>query len=122
MLLADHRPPPPDPYASTSTSPDSTGAFLRMARLYYDRYHWTLDWSNIHGKTALHIAALRGNEELVRVLAEPVSSFTFSELTIPRQMLCDLGADVDLADNLGNTPLHLYVVAFWSGYRSLTVS
>ena len=72
MLLADHRPPPPDPYASASTSPDSTGAFLRMARLYYDRYHWTLDWSNIHGKTALHIAALRGNEELVRVLGRPL--------------------------------------------------
>ncbi|KAJ3517964.1 hypothetical protein NLJ89_g146 [Agrocybe chaxingu] len=58
-----------------------------MARLYYDRYSWVLDWSNIHGKTALHIAALKGNEELVR-------------------MLCDLGADFDLSDNKGNTPLH----------------
>lgn len=38
-----------------------------MTRMYFDRYTWTLDWSNIHGKTALHIAALRGNEELVRV-------------------------------------------------------
>lgn len=79
MLLADHRPPPLDPYASTSLSPDSTGAFLRMARLYYDRYPWTLDWSNIHGKTALHIAALRGNEELVRVFNFP--SLTYLELT-----------------------------------------
>jgi len=51
------------------TSPDSSGALLRMARLYYDRYsqYGILDWSNIHGKTALHIAALKGNEELVRV-------------------------------------------------------
>lgn len=67
MLLADTKPAPLNPYASTSPSPDSTGATLRMARLYYDRYPWTLDWSNAHGKTALHIAALRGNEELVRV-------------------------------------------------------
>lgn len=87
MLLADTKPAPLNPYASTSPSPDSTGATLRMARLYYDRYPWTLDWSNAHGKTALHIAALRGNEELVR-------------------MLCDFGADVDLADNMGSTPLH----------------
>ncbi|TFK29391.1 ankyrin [Coprinopsis marcescibilis] len=87
MLLADQKPPPANPYSASSTPQDTTGAALRMARLYYDRYPWTLDWSNVHGKTALHIAALRGNEELVR-------------------MLCDLGADVNLADNLGNTPLH----------------
>lgn len=43
------------------------GAALRMARLYYDRYSWIIDWSNVHGKTALHMAALKGNEELVRV-------------------------------------------------------
>lgn len=43
------------------------GAALRMARLYYDRYFWIMDWSNVYGKTALHIAALKGNEELVRV-------------------------------------------------------
>lgn len=38
-----------------------------MARLYYDRYPDTLDWANADGKTALHMAAERGNEELVRV-------------------------------------------------------
>jgi hypothetical protein len=43
------------------------GAALRMARLYYERYPWILDWSNVQGKTALHMAALKGNEELVRV-------------------------------------------------------
>ena len=68
MLLADQKPAPLDPYATPSSTQDSTGAILRMARLYYDRYPWTLDWSNVHGKTALHIAAIRGNEELVRVL------------------------------------------------------
>lgn len=65
MLLADHKPP-----ASNSYSPDCIdmmGAALRMARLYYDRYFWIMDWSNVYGKTALHIAALKGNEELVRV-------------------------------------------------------
>jgi len=67
MLLADQRPSPVDPYASQSAQEDISGASLRMARLYYDRYSWVLDWSNIHGKTALHIASLKGNEELVRV-------------------------------------------------------
>jgi len=67
MLLADSKPPPLNPYASTSLPQDTTGATLRMARLYYDRYPMTLDWSNLHGMTALHIAAIRGNEELVRV-------------------------------------------------------
>ena len=38
-----------------------------MARLYYDRYSDTLDWANADGKTALHVAAQKGNEELVRV-------------------------------------------------------
>ncbi|KAF7288299.1 ANK-REP-REGION domain-containing protein [Mycena chlorophos] len=65
----------------------SRGAALRMARMYYDRYPDILDWSNVHGKTALHMASLKGHEELVR-------------------MLCDFGADVDLSDNKGNTPLH----------------
>lgn len=63
MILADSKTPTPTPYGS----PDTTGATLRMARLYYDRYTWILDWSNVHGKTALHMAALKGNEELVRV-------------------------------------------------------
>ncbi|KIJ20276.1 hypothetical protein PAXINDRAFT_166374 [Paxillus involutus ATCC 200175] len=87
MLLADFKPPPPNPYAPGPSQVDQMGAALRMARLYYDRYPWVLDWSNSQGKTALHMAALKGNEELVR-------------------MLCDLGADFDLADNKGNTPLH----------------
>ncbi|KAJ7498782.1 ankyrin repeat-containing domain protein [Mycena latifolia] len=85
MLLADHT-----PSSLSSSRPDNVdvmGAALRMARLYYDHYPDILDWSNVHGKTALHIAALKGHEELVR-------------------MLCDFGADVDLSDNKGNTPLH----------------
>ncbi|KAJ6515755.1 ankyrin repeat-containing domain protein [Mycena sanguinolenta] len=85
MLLADHT-----ATAMASSRPsngDVMGAVLRMARLYYDRYPDILDWSNVHGKTALHIAALKGHEELVR-------------------MLCDFEADVDLSDNKGNTPLH----------------
>jgi ankyrin repeat protein len=67
MLLADQKPTTSNTYISTAASQDNTGAYLRMARLYYDRYSWVLDWSNVHGKTALHIAALKGNEELVRV-------------------------------------------------------
>ncbi|THV08419.1 ankyrin [Dendrothele bispora CBS 962.96] len=85
MLLADQTAAGANPYSSTNV--DSKGAALRMARLYFDRYPDTLDWPNSHGKTPLHIAAQKGNEELVR-------------------MLCDLGADCNLADNEGNTPLH----------------
>ena len=43
------------------------GAALRMARMYYDRYPFILEWSNTQGKTALHTAALKGNEDLARV-------------------------------------------------------
>lgn len=38
-----------------------------MARRYYERYPFILDWSNLQGKTALHVAAIKGNEEFVRV-------------------------------------------------------
>lgn len=67
MLLADQKPPLSSPYTSRPNSSDVVGAALRMARLYYDRYPGILDWANTTGKTALHIAALKGNEELVRV-------------------------------------------------------
>jgi gamma-glutamylcysteine synthetase len=66
MLLADQKPAQSSSYISSETE-DHSRAYLRMARLYYERYTWVLDWSNTQGKTALHIAALKGNEELVRV-------------------------------------------------------
>ena len=101
MLLADQKPSYSNTYGDEE---DNAGAYLRMARLYYDRYSWILDWSNVLGKTALHIAALKGNEELVRV------HFLSRQIVDNRlfffQMLCDLGADFDLSDNKGNTPLH----------------
>ena len=65
ILLADMKPPLTTPYALSD--PDFMGAALRMARLYYDRYPFILDWSDALGKTALHVAALKGNEELSRV-------------------------------------------------------
>lgn len=86
MLLADQKPPSATSYHPMPSN-DTLRATLRMARLYYDRYPKVLDWSNSQGKTALHVAALRGNEELVR-------------------MLCEFNADVDLPDNKGNAPLH----------------
>jgi uncharacterized protein len=52
---------------------DLEGAALRMARLYYNRYQFILEWSNADGKTALHVAALKGNEGLVRVRRSSVS-------------------------------------------------
>ena len=66
MLLVDFKPLPPNPYAPAPSQADLRGAALRMARLYYDRFSWILD-RNSQGKTALHMAALKGNEELVRV-------------------------------------------------------
>ncbi|KAF8341335.1 uncharacterized protein EI90DRAFT_3033544 [Cantharellus anzutake] len=58
-----------------------------MATAYLSRYPDLIDWSNVKGKTALHVASLKGNEGFVR-------------------MLCDHGADFDLPDEEGNTPLH----------------
>ena len=57
--------PPTTLYAPSD--PDFMGAALRMAKVYYDRYPFILDWSDSSGKTALHVAALKGNEELCRV-------------------------------------------------------
>ncbi|KAG6830830.1 hypothetical protein H0H92_014482 [Tricholoma furcatifolium] len=84
MLLADHASPSRDTFHEME---DSSAATLRMARLYYDRYSGVLDWANSLGRTCLSIASAKGNEELVR-------------------MFCDLGADVDLPDNRGDSPLH----------------
>ena len=65
ILLADIKPPSTGLYAYSD--PDFIGSALRMARMYYDRYPFILDWSDSSGRTALHVAALKGNEELVRV-------------------------------------------------------
>ncbi|CAE6464546.1 unnamed protein product [Rhizoctonia solani] len=62
-------------------------AHLRMAQLYLERYAFLLDWPNMQGMSALHQAALKGNEAFVR-------------------MLLDMGAFLDQADHQGNTPLH----------------
>ena len=70
ILLAELRPGSTNPYYSTSGHPDLLGAALRMAQLYYNRYPFILEWSNTQGKSALHVAALKGNEELVRVRYE----------------------------------------------------
>lgn len=67
MLLADARPPVSSIYGTGPPEVEFYGATLRMARMYYDRYPDTLDWANTDGKTAVHVAAVRGNEELVRV-------------------------------------------------------
>ena len=103
-LLADLRPDSTSPYGASTTHPDLMGAALRMARMYYERYPYILEWSNIHDKTALHVSATKGNEELVRVCVPRLSCDL--RLHTMYQMLCDLGADVDLPDHQGNTPLH----------------
>ena len=54
-------------YRSSAGELELRGAAQRMARKYYERYPFILDWSNLQGKTALHVAAIKGNEEFVRV-------------------------------------------------------
>jgi hypothetical protein len=67
MLLSDISPNTLS--QSGSQQKDTMGATLRMAQMYHERYPWIVDWSNMQGKTCLHLAALKGNEELVRVRA-----------------------------------------------------
>lgn len=67
MLLADAKPPLASPYSSGPSEHDFYSATLRMAKVYYERFPEVLDWANGNGRTAAHAAALRGNEELLRV-------------------------------------------------------
>lgn len=54
-----------------------------MARMYYERYPFILEWSNVQGKTALHVAAMKGNEDLVSVSITIV--FLVARVLIPRR-------------------------------------
>ncbi|KAH7105573.1 ankyrin [Auriculariales sp. MPI-PUGE-AT-0066] len=74
-------------YRPSTVDIDIREASRRMASRYYERYPFILDWSNLQGKTALHVAAVKGNEDFVR-------------------MLCEVGADFDMTDAQGNAPLH----------------
>lgn len=67
LLLAEVQKPIVDPYSGQYDNPDILAATLSMARMYCQRYKFMLEWSNVQGKTALHVAALRGNEGLVKV-------------------------------------------------------
>lgn len=104
MLLADLQLPAANPYCADPGHPDLMGAALRMAQAYYYRYPYMLEWSDVQGKTALHIAALKGNDSFVQVRAYEMALPVL--LLIMNQMLLDIGADYDLEDNLGNTALH----------------
>ena len=66
------------------SDPELMGSALRMARLYYDRYPFTLDWVDSSGKTALHVAALKGNEELARVCFPVVPVLFVLRYPVPR--------------------------------------
>ena len=82
ILLADIKPPLTSLYACSN--PEFMGAALRMARMYYDRYPFILDWSDSSGKTALHVAALKGNEELARVCPFPMITLFIPQLSPSR--------------------------------------
>ena len=83
-LLADFKPPVATPYRSPPNDYYVGGAALRMAKLYYDRYPYIRDWANSQGKTALHAASMRGNEEIVRVRNSPRSVGTRPLRTLSR--------------------------------------
>ncbi|WOO85284.1 Ankyrin repeat domain-containing protein 2A [Vanrija pseudolonga] len=76
---------PPRP--QTRSSDELRDTALRMTEIYHTLFPFLLDWSNTGGKTALHFAAQADNAAFIA-------------------LLCDLGADIDLADLQGNTPLH----------------
>lgn len=78
ILLAELRPGANYLHASAPEHPDIMGAALRMARIYYERYPFILEWSNVDGKTALHVAALKGNEDIVRVRQSDNSTIPIS--------------------------------------------
>jgi uncharacterized protein len=81
ILIADMGPPLTSLYACSD--PDLCPT-LRMARMYYDRYPFILDWSDSSGKTALHVAALKGNEELVKVRPFFSGYFIYPRDSLPR--------------------------------------
>ncbi|KAF8681374.1 ankyrin repeats [Rhizoctonia solani] len=86
LILLAGAPTPPARHGQLRTH-SLAQSHLRMAQLYLERYAFLLDWPNMQGMSALHQAALKGNEAFVR-------------------MLLDMGAFLDQADHQGNTPLH----------------
>lgn len=67
MLLAGLRLGVNTPYSTSRVLDSLQEAALRMARSYFERFPFILDWSNVQGKTALHVASLHGNEEFATV-------------------------------------------------------
>ncbi|CEL59673.1 Protein phosphatase 1 regulatory subunit 12C OS=Homo sapiens GN=PPP1R12C PE=1 SV=1 [Rhizoctonia solani AG-1 IB] len=86
LILLAGAPTPPARHGQLRTH-SLAQAHLRMAQLYLEHHAYLLDWPNMQGMSALHQAALKGNEAFVR-------------------MLLDMGAFLDQADHQGNTPLH----------------
>lgn len=67
ILLAGLRSGTNSPYGSCRSPDGLQDAALRMARAYHERFPFIIDWSNVQGKTALHLAALKGNDEFATV-------------------------------------------------------
>ncbi|PSS35449.1 hypothetical protein PHLCEN_2v1604 [Hermanssonia centrifuga] len=88
IILSDSKPPPTSAYGTGPSEHEFDSATLRMARLYYDRYPEIIDWANIYGRTAVHAAALKGSEELVRIV----------------QLLIERGCQYNVRNNEGFTP------------------
>ncbi|GJJ07486.1 hypothetical protein Clacol_001688 [Clathrus columnatus] len=68
ILLAGLRLGINSPYNMSRTRDNLQEAALRMARSYYERFPFILDWSNVQGKTALHMASQNGNEDFAAII------------------------------------------------------
>ncbi|KAI9635215.1 ankyrin repeat-containing domain protein [Dioszegia hungarica] len=78
---------PPLPPSHVPTPTEQSRRSVQMTGLYHTLFPFLLDWSNSGGKTALHIAAQSGNTPFI-------------------SLLLSYGADPDLTDLQGNSPLH----------------
>jgi ankyrin repeat protein/nucleoside phosphorylase len=115
------RAPPPLLHIACSLGIVPWVAALLERERWLPRYYKRIDSRDNRGKTALHWAALKGNEAVVRLLVDNGADIKTkdkdgdtvlhraaqkgSEAMV--QVLVDRGADLDVKDNDGQTALHL---------------
>lgn len=68
-LLAGVHPNQPNPYSPTMSPQDTSTSLVRMLTAYHARFPFLLDWTNVRGKTPLHLASIVGNVAIAEVRA-----------------------------------------------------
>lgn len=83
-LLAGVHANQPNPYSPTLAPAQTRAALIRMLTAYHARFPFLIDWTNVRGKTPLHIAAIVGNHGIAEVrpirLRSPISVFSLLTL------------------------------------------